>query len=200
MGTFIKGNAGEAHRIRRSGGVVGVVLALAASACAATPVRPPSEPLSADQPTWPDYVVKSADRVDRICGTRETRLLASYQQGKKEQQDFKTLLGSITGAVGTVGGGVAGVGAYVIKDQNTMKEVTGATGFIGAGLGAAGTIVAILVQPGAAKVQSATQSLATLDQKKAVARDLLKKDPATWSSADKEAWDKAAKDLESTCK
>ena len=179
---------------------MGVVLALAASGCAATPARRPSEPLSTGQPSWPEDVVKEAERVDRVCGTRETRLLADYQEGKQEQQSFKTLLGSISGAVGTAGGAVAGVGAYTIHSQSTMKEVTGATGFISAGLGAAGTVVTILVAPGAAKVHGATQSLAGLDQKKAAARDVLKKDPSTWSSTDKEAWGRATKDLEATCK
>jgi hypothetical protein len=177
-----------------------VMLALTSTACAAAPARRPSEPLSAGQPTWPEEVVKEAERVDRVCGSREARLLSDYQEGKEEQQKFKTLIGSITGGVGTVGGAIGGVGAYAIHSPSTMKTLTGVTGIVSAGLGAVGTVVTIVVSPGKAKVEGATQSLASLDQKKAAAREALKKDPKAWSSADKEAWAKATKDLESTCR
>ena len=109
-------------------------------------------------------------------------------------------MGSITGGVGTVGGAIGGVGAYAIHSPDTMKKVTGISGIVGAGLGAVGAVVTIVVSPGAAKVESATNSLASLDQKKAAARNALKKDPSAWSSTDKEGWLKVTRELESTCK
>jgi hypothetical protein len=181
--------------------VAGLVLAAMSTACAATPLTRPSEQLVTGQPSWPEDVVRQAERVDRACGTREAQLLYDYQEGKQEQQNFKTLIGSITGGVGTVGGAIAGVGAYVIKSPDTSKTVTGVTGFITGGLGAIGSAVTAFVSPGAAKMQSSSQSLTSIDQKKAAARAALKdKDPSSWSDADKEAWSKAAKDLEDSCK
>lgn len=183
-------------------GMMGVFLALAQVACAATPVRGPSEPLGSAPaaPAWPDYVVKDTDRVDRVCGAREAKLQAELQEGKQEQDKFKTIIGSITGGVGTASGVVGGVGAYAISSQSTMKTLTGVTGFVGAGLGAVGTVITLLVAPGKAKVDGATQSLAALDQKRNAAREVLKKDPRSWTAADKEAWGKAAQDLDATCR
>jgi hypothetical protein len=179
--------------------MMGVVLALASSACAKAPMTRPSEPLSAAAVAWPDDIAKDAERVDRVCGARVTQLLADYQDGKQEQQDFKTLMGSITGGVGTVGGVIGGVGAYVIHSPSTMKTLTGVTGIVSAALGAVGAVVTLVVSPGAAKVKGATESLAAIEKKKKAARGALRKHPGTWSSADKEAWGKAAKDLESSC-
>jgi len=34
---------------------------------------------------------------------------------------------------------------------------------------------------------------------KEAAREVLKKDPASWTAADKDAWNKAKADLETTC-
>lgn len=180
---------------------MGVVLTVTLTACAASPAKRPSEPLITGQPTWPEDVVREAERAERICGARERRLLYEQQEGKQEQQNFKTLMGSITGAVGTAGGAVSGVGAYVIKSPDTAKMVTGVTGFVSAGLGAVGSLVTALVSPGAAKLQSSSQSLTLIDQKRTAALAALKeKDPSAWSDTEKEAWTKAAKDLEAACK
>jgi phage shock protein PspC (stress-responsive transcriptional regulator) len=189
---------------RRSFGlarVIVVALAVTSTACAAVPVKRPSEPLVTGEPKWPEEVVREAERADRVCGTREAQLLYDYHEGKEEQQSFKTMMGSITGGVGTVGGVVGGVGAYVIDSPDTVKTMTGITGFVTAGLGAAGSVITILVSPGKAKMDSSSQSLMTIGQKKDAARAALKdKDPSTWSDAEKEAWAKASKELEAACK
>lgn len=202
MATIFQDKNIDGPRSRRFGfaGMAGILLAVTSTACASAPPRRASEPLNSGQATWPEYVVKDADRVDRLCGTRESRLQSDLQEGKQEQDKFKTLIGSITGGVGTVGGAAGGVGAYVIKDQNTMKTMTGVTGIVSGSLGAVGTVVTIVVAPGKAKVEGATQGLANLDQKRAAAREVLKKDPSTWTPADKEAWGKVTKELEATCK
>jgi hypothetical protein len=203
MGTFRNDQRQNAARSRLFGvaKMIVVTLAVASTACAATPVKRPSQPLVTGEPTWPEDVTRAAERADRYCGTRETQLLYDYHEGKEEQQNFKTVMGSITGGVGTAGGVIAGVGTYVIDSPDTKEAVTGITGFVTAGLGAVGSLVTILVSPGASKMQSSSQSLTSIEQKRAAARAALKdKDPSAWSEAEKEAWAKAAKDLEAACK
>jgi hypothetical protein len=183
--------------------LAGVVLAMTATACSsssALPVKRPSEPLTMGEPQWPEDVARQAARVDRVCGTRETQLLYDYQEAKQDQQKFKTVMGSITGAVGTVGGAIGGIGAFVIDSPDTIKTVTGVTGLVSMGLGAVGSVVTLVVSPGAEKTKSVSQSLAAIEQKKTAARALTDKNPSSWSDADKEAWTKAAKDLEAACK
>jgi hypothetical protein len=172
------------------------------TACAASPpVMRRSEPLVTGEPTWPEDVAREAERADRVCGTREAQLLYDYQQAKEEQENFKTIMGSITGGVGTVGGVIGGIGTYAIDSPDTAKTVTGVTGFVTAGLGAIGSVVTILVSPGASTMKSSSQSLSSITQKRAEARAALaKKDPSSWSDAEKEAWAKASKELEAACK
>jgi hypothetical protein len=177
-----------------------LAMTLATGCSAATPMKRPSEPLASGAPSWPDDVTREAERADRSCGAREAQLLYDFQEGKEEQQSFKTILGSITGGVGTVGGVVGGVGAVVIDDPDTVKTMTGVTGFISAGLGAAGSVVTAVVSPGEAKMKNSKVRLAAIDQKRAAARAALAKDPATWSDADREAWTKTSSELEATCK
>jgi len=204
MGKRIAHQKENAARGQRFGvaGVLGVLLAVTSIGCAAElPLKRPSDPLTTGQSAWPEDVVREAERVDRVCGTREAQLLYDYHEGQEEQQKFKTIMGSITGGVGTAGGAVAGVGAYVIDSPDTMKTVTGVTGIVTAGLGAVGSVVTLVVSPGAAKVKNAKQSLASIDQKRATARAALKdKDPSAWSDAEREAWNKASKDLADACK
>lgn len=159
-----------------------------------------SEPLIAGEPAFPEDVARSAERADRVCGTREAQLLYDYQQAKEEQENFKTIMGSITGGVGTVGGVIGGIGTYAIDSPDTAKTVTGVTGFVTAGLGAIGSAVTLIVSPGKSKMKSSSESLASISKKRAEARAALKKDPSSWSDADKEAWAKASKDLEEACK
>jgi hypothetical protein len=182
--------------------IMGIVLAATSTACAAaTPVARPSQPLITGEPTWPEDIMHEAERAERACNKREAQLRFDYEEGKKEQDKFKTIMGSVTGGVGTVSGAISGVGAYVIKSPDTMKTVTGITGFVGAGLGAAGSLVTIFVQPGAKQLKSSSESLASIEQKRAAARAVLEqKDPGSWSEEEKAAWEKAAKDLEDLCK
>lgn len=152
------------------------------------------------EPTWPEEVTRVAARADRRCGTREAQLLYDFHEGKEEQQRFKTIMGSITGAVGTAGGALSGVGAYAISSPATAKAVSGVAGFVTGGLGVVGSLITVLVSPGAAKVASSTQSLTSIEEKRASARAALKeKDPGSWSNEEKEAWSKAAKELEAAC-
>lgn len=179
----------------------GVAAAVLSTACAAAPAKKPSAPLVTGEPSWPEDVERDAVRVDRMCQAREARLQAEYKEGKEEQESFKTLLGTITGGVGTAGGVVTGVGSYVIDSPDTAKTVTGVTGFVSGGLAAVGSVVTLVLSPGEAKMKSATQSLASLDEKRAAAHDVLeKKDPGAWSDSDKEAWAKAVGALEEECK
>jgi hypothetical protein len=181
--------------------LIGAGLAVMSVACAATPAKKPNEPLITGEPSWPDDIKRQAERADRACAARESQLLAAQQEAKDEQQKFKTMLGSITGGVGTVGGVIGGVGAFAINSPDDVKTITGVTGFISGGLGAVGSVVTALYDPGADKIKSSTESLAAIQEKKAAARDLLKaKDPASWSDSEKEAWAKASKDLEAACK
>jgi hypothetical protein len=182
--------------------ILGIALAAASSACASTaPTMLRSEPLVTGEPAWPEDVVRQAERADRLCGTREAQLFYDYQEAKEEQQNFKTIMGSITGAVGTAGGVVGGIGAYVIDSPDTSKTVTGITGIVTAGLGAIGSVITIVVSPGAAKMETSAQTLTSITQRREEARKALKqKDPSTWSDAEKEAWAKASKDLETVCK
>jgi hypothetical protein len=179
---------------------VGGAVLLGLSGCSAAVVKRPSAPLVAGEPTWPDDVARDAERADRVCSARETTALYDYQEGKEEQNNFKTALGSATGAVGTAGGIVGGVGAFVIDDPDTVKTMTGVTAFVSGGLGAVGSVVTALVNPGKSKMETSAGKLADIDAKKNAARALLEKDPASWSDADKEAWKKAASDLEASCK
>lgn len=179
----------------------GVALAVMSVGCAATPAKRPSEPLITGDPTWPEEVVREAERADRTCRAREAKLDAEYKEGKEEQEGFKTLMGSITGAVGTAGGVVAGVGAYTINSQEDMKTVTGVTGFVSGGLGAVGSVVTLLISPGEAKMNRAQEGRAAIDEKREAASKVLKeKDPGSWSDSEKEAWSKATKELVAVCK
>lgn len=179
----------------------GAAAAVLSTACAAAPARQPSTPLVTGEPSWPEDVKRDAARIDRMCQAREAKLQAEYREGKEEQESFKTLLGTITGGVGTAGGVVTGVGSYVIDSPDTAKTVTGVTGFVSGGLAAVGSVVTLVLSPGEARMKSATQSLASLDEKRAAAHDVLeKKDPGAWSDSDKEAWAKAVGTLEEECK
>jgi len=158
-------------------------------------------PLITGEPQWPEEVTREASRADRICTQRQAALRFEQEQAKKEQEKFKTIMGSITGGIGTVGGGITGVGAYVIDSPDTMKTVSGITGIVTAGLGAVGSLVTLFVKPGDAKVKSTSESLLAIEQKKDAARTALtQKDPSTWSEEEKAAWAKAEKDLEDACK
>ncbi len=203
MGHHIAYRQGNAPRGRRLGvAMLGIGFAVMSAACASTgPIKRPSEPLVVGQPAWPEDVSRAAERADRVCATRESQLVFDYEEGKQDQEKFKTIMGSVTGGVGTVGGAITGVGAYVIDSPDTMKKVTGVTGIITAGLGAVGTVITFVVTPGKSKMQNASQSLTTIEQKRAAARAALTgKDPSAWSDADKEAFAKAAKELEAACK
>lgn len=203
MGTRISDGADDAAQSRLFSFVktMAVVLAVTSAACAATPVKLSSEPLVKGEPTWPEEVVREAERADRVCRAREERLRAEYREGKEEQEKFKTIMGSITGAVGTAGGAVTGVGAYVIDSPETAKTVTGVTGFVSAGLAAVGSVVTLVISPGEAKMKSSSQSLSSLDEKKAAARAALEgKDPSVWSDEEKAAWARAKRELEAECK
>jgi hypothetical protein len=189
------------HRLLPVAGMVAVALMTATGCAASTPLKRPNEPLIMGEPTWPEEVTREAARADRRCGAREAQLLYDYQEGKEEQQRFKTTLGSITGAVGTAGGVISGVGAYAINSPDTAKAVSGVTGFVAGGLAAVGSIVTMLVSPGAAKMASSSQSLTSIEEKRASARAVIKKkDPSSWSDEEREAWSKAAKELEAACK
>ncbi|MDI3290074.1 hypothetical protein [Polyangium sp. 15x6] len=184
--------------------VMGMALAVMSIGCAkneTTPLKRPSEPLITGEPQWPEDVTRQAERADRVCSQRQAQLLYDYEEAKQDQQKFKTIMGSITGGVGTVGGAVGGVGAYVIDSPETIKKVTGITGIVTAGLGAVGSVVTLVLSPGESKMHSASASIASIEQKRAAARTALtQKDPSTWSEEEKEAWSKAAKDLEAACK
>lgn len=180
--------------------LAGLSMACASSNAQAQLMRP-SEPLVMGEPAWPADVVKDAERADRVCSTKETQLLFDYKDAQDEQQKFKTIMGSITGGIGTVGGAVGGVGGFVIDDPDTLKKLAGITGVVTAGLGAAVSVVGLIIKPGKDKEKNATQSLQTIEQKRVAARKVLKdKDPGSWSDAEKEAWSKAQKDLEAACK
>jgi len=188
---------------KRAGvGVVFVFVAGMSAGCSsAVPIQRPSDPLVKGGPSLPEDIARRAERVDRVCGNREAQLLYDNREAKEQEQKFKTTLGSITGSVGTVGGAVGGIGAFVIDSPETIKKVTGITGLVSMGLGAVGTVVSLVVSPGADKVKSTSQSLASIEQKKNAARTALTaKDPATWSDAEKEAWEKTSKELEDACK
>jgi hypothetical protein len=182
--------------------VATTTLLVSAVGCASTggPIKRPTEPLMSGEPAWPDDVKKEADQIDRTCGTREAQLLYDYQEGKEEQGGFKTIIGSITGGIGTAGGVAAGVGALVIKDPDAAKKMTGVTSFVTGGLGAIGSVITAVVSPGASKMKSSSDKLTTIDQKKEAARKELAKDPGTWSDADKDAWKKTSGELDAACK
>lgn len=186
---------------RTAHGVLILVVGLAAfaSGCASAKVKAPSAPLSMGEAPWPEEVADEAERADRLCGSKESKLLFAYQEGKEQQEGFKTALGSVTGGVGTVGGVITGVGAFAIDDQDTKETMTGVTGFVSAGLGAIGSIITAVVSPGKSKMQESATSLEDIDKKKEKARAALTRDPASWTDADKEAWATAVKDLEAAC-
>lgn len=173
--------------------------AIGVAGCTTAKVKPPSAPLSAGETTWPEDVADEAAKADRLCTSKETKLLFQYQEGKEQQEGFKTALGSVTGGVGTAGGVITGVGAFVIDDADTKETMTGVTGFVSAGLGAVGSIVTAVVSPGKSKMTDSAAGLDDIDKKKEKARAALTKDPAAWSDADKEAWAAAVKDLEAAC-
>lgn len=183
-----------------SGGtVVALMVGALGGGCASAKVKPPSAPLSMGDASMPEDVADEAAKADRLCGSKESKLLFAYQEGKEQQEGFKTVLGSVTGGVGTAGGVATGVGAFVIDDQDTKETMTGVTGFVTAGLGAVGSIITAVVSPGKSKMQDSATSLEDIDKKKEKARAALTKDPASWSDADKEAWATAVKDLEAAC-
>ncbi|MDI1475301.1 hypothetical protein [Polyangium sp. y55x31] len=182
-------------------GVALVVMSIGCTKNETTPLKRPSEPLVTGEPQWPEDVVRQAERADRVCSQRQAQLLFDYEEAKQDQQKFKTIMGSITGGVGTVGGAIGGVGAYVIDSPDTIKTVTGITGIVTAGLGAVGSVVTLVISPGESKMHASSASLASIEQKRAAARTALtQKDPSAWSDAEKEAWSKASKDLEAACK
>lgn len=191
----------ERSEIFRVARLICVALAVTSTACAsAGPIKRPSEPLVKGEAKWPEDIAREAERADRVCGSREAQLLFDYHEGKEEKENFKTIMGSITGGVGTAGGAVGGVAAYVIDSPDTMKTVAGITGFVTAGLGAVGSVITLVVSPGQSKMEKSSQSLTTIEQKRAAARTALSKDPSAWSDAEKAAWAKASKELEEACK
>jgi len=207
MGTLVLGRMESEARGRRPrlaswmeiGTAAGV--ALAQAGCAAAPAKRPSEPTITVGASWPESVTHDVERAERACGTRERALLREQQEGKEEQQKFKTLMGSLTGGVGTVGGVLGGVGAYVIDAPDTMKTLTGVTGFVSAGLGAVGSVVTAVVSPGTEKLEASSKALAAIDAKREAARAVLeKKDPSAWSDAERDAWSKALRELDDVCK
>lgn len=174
--------------------------AVFAAGCSSLKPKPPSAPLSlGGETSWPEEVADEAAKADRLCTSKESKLLFQYQEGKEQQEGFKTALGSVTGGVGTAGGVITGVGAFAIDDQDTKETMTGVTGFVSAGLGAVGSIITAVVSPGKSKMTESATSLADIDKKKERARAALTKDPASWSDADKESWSTAVKDLEAAC-
>jgi hypothetical protein len=196
-----QGTQPTSRRLFAVTGLVVVALATAATGCASVPVKRPGEPLVAGEPAWPEDVTRVAERVDRRCGARETQLLFDYHEAKGEKERFKTILGTITGGVSTVGGAISGVGAYTIKSPDTAKTVSGVSGIVTGALGAVGSVLTVVISPGAAQMASSSQALTSIDEKRAAAREAIKKkDPNLWSSEEKEAWLKSAKELEATCK
>lgn len=173
-------------------------VALSSVGCASAKPKPPSAPLSSEA-AWPEEIADEAAKADRLCSSKESKLLFDYQEGKEQQEGFKTILGSITGGVGTAGGVITGVGAFVIDDQQTKETMTGVTGFVSAGLGAVGSIITAVVSPGKSKMTESATSLDDIDKKKEKARATLSKDPATWTDDEKAAWSSAVKDLEAAC-
>jgi hypothetical protein len=182
--------------------MLATALAMTVMACSSSvPPKPPAGPLVQGEPTWPDDVMREAERSDRICNKRVTTLKFDQDQAKKEKEKFKTVLGSMTGAVGTVGGAIGGVGAFVIDSPDTLKTLAGVTGIVTAGLGAAGSLVTLFVSPGEEKLKSTTASLEAIDKKREAGRDLLtKKNPSEWTEEDKAAWAKLQQELADLCK
>jgi hypothetical protein len=182
--------------------VLAMFLPLTALACSSnkTPPKPPTGALVQGEPTWPEEITREAERSDRICNKRVTTLQFEQEQAKKEKEKFKTAIASVSGAVGTAGGTVSTVGAFVLEPAD-MKQLTVITGLATAGLGAAGTVVTLLVSPGEDKLKSMTASLDAIDKKRGQARELLtKKDPSTWTEEDKTAWAKVQQELADLCK
>lgn len=176
-------------------------LALTSLACSSSvPPKPPVAALVEGEPTWPEDVMRDAERADRVCTKRVTALKFDQDQAKKKKEKFKTAMGSVTGAVGTAGGAIGAVGAFVIDSPDTMKQLTGVTGIVTAGLGAVGSVVTLIVSPGETELKATTAALEAIDKKRGEARDLLAKDPNKWSEDDKAAWAKAQQELMDLCK
>lgn len=182
--------------------VMPVALAMSGLACSSSvPPKPPVGPLVQGEPTWPEDVMREAERSDRICGKRVTMLKFDQDQAKKQKEKFKTAMGSVTGAVGTAGGALTGIGSFVIDSPDTMKQLTSIAGLATAGLGAVGSVVTLVVSPGEAVLKSTQESLDAIEKKREAARDLLtKKDPNSWTAEDKAAWAKLQQELADACK
>lgn len=171
--------------------------ALGAVGCAPEPIARPASPISAGAGA-PEDIRDEAEDLDRMCSGKEAQLVFSYQEGKEEQEEFKTIIGSITGGVGTAGGIAAGVGG-IVADPDDVETITAVSGFITAGLGAIGGIVGGVVTPGKEKMETSQASMAGVQAKKENARKLLAKS-GEWTDEDRAAWAKAKAELEEACK
>ncbi|NUP10829.1 MAG: hypothetical protein HOW73_32700 [Polyangiaceae bacterium] len=165
--------------------------------CAPPPISRPSAPLTAGAGV-PDDVQEEADDIDRICSQREGQLVFDYQKGKEDQEEFKTILGSVTGGVGTAGGVAGGVGAFVAKEED-VKTITGVSGFITAGLGAVGGIVTAVVTPGKEQMETSQAALVAIEEKKKKARAALE-GKESFGDEEKAKWSEARAELEKVCK
>ena len=163
-------------------------------ACAPEPIRRPTPPLPMVVDA-PEEVQDDAERVDRLCSAKEAQLVFDYQEGKEEQESFKTIMGSVTGSVGTAGGVIGGVGAFVASDDD-VKTITGVTGFVSAGLGAVGAVVTGVVTPGKEKMEGAQLKLAAIEERKSAARAAL--ESKRWGEEGGDA-KRALADLEQAC-
>lgn len=182
--------------------MMAITLSMMSLACSSSvPPKPPAGPLVQGEPTWPDDIMREAERSDRICNKRVTVLQFEQDQAKKKKEKFKTAMGSVTGAVGTAGGAIGGIGAFVIDSPDTIKMLSGVTGIVTAGLGAVGSVVTLVVSPGEEQLKSTTASLEAIDKKRDVGRNLLtNKDPSKWTEEDKAAWAKIQQELADLCK
>lgn len=110
------------HRLVVFSMAIGIAAPALSAGCSTPPARTPATPLVTGEPAWPEDVARDAARLDRLCQAREAKLQAEYREGKEEQEGFKTLMGSISGAVGTAGGVVTGVGSYVIDSPTPRRR------------------------------------------------------------------------------
>ncbi|MFO0552693.1 MAG: hypothetical protein U0271_30155 [Polyangiaceae bacterium] len=166
-----------------------VALAISMTGCNPLTLSHPGAPLAA--PGLPDDRRGEAERLDAACARTETDLAFTYQEGKEEQDQFKTILGSITGSVTTAGGIAAAIGGLVAS-KDDVSLITGVTGFVSGGLGAIGTVVTSVYVPGKDKMDGAAERQARIEKARA--------DAAKAASADDpEAWDRAAKELAAAC-
>lgn len=132
-----------------------------------------------------------AERLDAACSRAETDLAFAYQEGKDEQDQFKTILGSITGSV-TTAGGIAGAVGGLVASKDDVSLITGITGFVSGGLGAVGTIVTSVYVPGKDKMDAAAERQARIEKARGEAQKAA-------ADGDPEAWDRAAKELAAAC-